>query len=69
MNQIEPPTDDMEVRKSQIGRRLRGFISMMAWFVTLALAGLVFAGIVAGIGLTIAALWWTFLQGWGVIFS
>ena len=41
MHQVEPPTDDMEVRKSQIGRRLRGFISAMAWFVTLALAGLV----------------------------
>ena len=62
-------TDDLEVRKGQIGRRLRSFISMMAWCVTLALAGLVFVGIVAGIGLAVAALWWTFLQGWGVVFS
>jgi hypothetical protein len=69
MHQIEPPTDDMQVRKSQIGRKLRQFIAMMAWFVTLALSGLVFVGIIAGIGVIVAAAWWTFLQGWGVVFS
>ena len=60
-------TDDMEVRKSQIGHRLRSFISAMAWVLTLALAAAVFVGLIIGVGLAAAAVWWAFLQGWNVI--